>query len=254
MTVSPILETIHEGNNSAKNVTKTPPATPLTKTKIINWKNAIMQRLTNLEQHNSPDVIQEQVQSHALMKLEINCLYLYEKMFLTAAYTARPKHHTIYDALQESMQINKLETRFGSTKPSHTKRTHDDQDPKDHEGEKSKKRRRKGAGESSFKKRKDQDVTLKFERGNDKSVKELPIQSWFNELVDAQEEPDEYEYKDCSIIVFGKLVKKIFKKDNIIKEDVDGPSFELLKGTCKNSIELEYNMNQFCLALTANID
>ncbi|GKE80695.1 hypothetical protein Tco_1550695 [Tanacetum coccineum] len=135
------------------------------------------------------------------MKHQLN-----EKIFQTTAYLNHPKHHSIYDALQESMQIDELDAQYGSTKPSHNKITHDDQDPEDHEGEKSNERRRK---------------------------EELPIQSWFNELVDAGKEPEEHEYKDGSVTQF---------------------AFELLKGTCKNSIELEYNMDQCSLALTDKID
>ncbi|GKA51585.1 hypothetical protein Tco_0744781 [Tanacetum coccineum] len=75
----------------------------------------------------------------------------------------------------------------------------------------------------------------------------------FNELVDIEEEPDEHEYKNGSVVIFGKLVKKIFKKDKITKEDVEGP-FELLKGTCKNIIKLEYKMEQCHLALIYKID
>ncbi|GJY38844.1 hypothetical protein Tco_0425208 [Tanacetum coccineum] len=125
--------------------------------------------------------------------------------------------------------------------PSHYKRPHDAQDPpKDHEGEKNKKRRQKNAGESSSKKSKVQ--------RNPHIMKE------FNVLVDAEEEPEEFEYKDGSMTLFGKLVKKIFKKDKITKEDVEGPTLKLLKGTCKNSIQLEYNMDQCHLALTDKID
>ncbi|GJY49822.1 hypothetical protein Tco_0439778 [Tanacetum coccineum] len=72
-------------------------------------------------------------------------------------------------------------------------------------------------------------------------------------LVDVEEEPDKHEYKNGSVVIFGKLVKKIFKKDKITKEDVEGP-FELLKGTCKNIIKLEYNMEQCHLALIYKID
>ncbi|GJX99047.1 hypothetical protein Tco_0356066 [Tanacetum coccineum] len=66
-------------------------------------------------------------------------------------------------------------------------------------------------------------------------------------------EPDEHEFKNGSVVIFGKLVKKIFKKDKITKEDMEGP-FELLKGTCKNIIKLEYNMEQCHLALIYKID
>ncbi|GKF74502.1 hypothetical protein Tco_0220834, partial [Tanacetum coccineum] len=138
-------------------------------------------------------------------------------------------------------------------KLSHTKRIHDDQDLEDRKREKSKKRRQRGAGESSSKKRKDQDEHPHFERGNDveeprqddqqvheghevqnneipskhnsvwfqKSVEEHPVQSWFNKLVDPEEEPKDHEYKDGPVTYFGKLVKKIFKKYKIIKKILD---------------------------------
>nr|GEZ13160.1 hypothetical protein [Tanacetum cinerariifolium] len=120
---------------------------------------------------------------------------------------------------QKSIQIDELAARYISTNPSHNKRTHDDQDLKDRVGEKVRREGEKKTGE------------------------ELLIQRWFNELVDVKEEPEEHEYKDDFVTLFYKLVKKIFKKDKITKEDVDGLAFELLKGTCKNNIKLEYNMD-----------
>ncbi|GJW51127.1 hypothetical protein Tco_0092478 [Tanacetum coccineum] len=192
---------------------------------------------------------------------------LYEKMFQTAAYLNHPKHRALYDTLADSIQTDEQEVRFRSTKPSQPKRTHDDQDdPDNREGEKKSKRMQKDAGKSSFKKSKAQEVPPHFESGNDadeprqedepKQDDEQVHKVWTERIpvADAEEEPEEYEYRDGSVTQFGKLVKKIFKKDKITKADVDGPSFELLKGTCKNSIKLEYNMNQVSLALTNKID
>ncbi|GJY66423.1 hypothetical protein Tco_0468661 [Tanacetum coccineum] len=185
---------------------------------------------------------------------------LYEKMFQTAAYLNHLKHRSLYDALANSMQIDEQETRFRSTKPSQSKRTHYDQDDTDnHEGEKKSKRRRKDAGESSSKKSKAQKVPPHFETGNDADE---PRQEGEPRHDDEQVHkvrlkeslPEEYEYRDGSVTQFCKLVKKIFKKDVITKDNVNGPSFELLKRTCKNNIELEYNMNQVSLALTDQID
>ncbi|GJY66427.1 putative reverse transcriptase domain, ribonuclease H-like domain, aspartic peptidase domain protein [Tanacetum coccineum] len=102
--------------------------------------------------------------------------------------------------------------------------------PNNREGEKKSKRRRKDTGESSSKKSKAQKVPPHFETSNDadeprqgKTAKELHVQSWFNELVDVEEEPEEYEYRDGSVTQFCKLVKKIFKKDVITKDNVNGP-------------------------------
>ncbi|GKB04268.1 hypothetical protein Tco_0832411 [Tanacetum coccineum] len=168
---------------------------------------------------------------------------LYEKMFQTATYLNHLKHRALYDALADTI-------------------THDDQDdPDNREGEKKSKRRRKDDGESSSKKSKAQEVPPHLETGNDADeprqddevILDIERICAFSHIT-VEEEPEEYEYRDGLVTQFGKLVKKIFKKDKITKADVDGPSFELLKGTCKNSIELEYNMIQVNLALTDQID
>ncbi|GJW28598.1 hypothetical protein Tco_0045473 [Tanacetum coccineum] len=188
MTMSRILKTIHE-----EKVTSTPPATPPTKTKTkkkraknLNHVDVIKEsvhiKVLHEVRNQLPKLILKAV-SDALKKTPVN-LYqstptpsidpseyelkhqLYEKKCQPAAYPKHLKHHALYDALQESMQIDELDARCGLTKPSLNKRTHDDQDPKDREGEKNKKRRRKGVGEYSSKKRKDQEEPPHFEIGN----------------------------------------------------------------------------------------
>nr|GEV25706.1 hypothetical protein [Tanacetum cinerariifolium] len=73
-------------------------------------------------------------------------------MFTTAAYLKHDKHHALYDALQESMQVDELQAQFRSVKTSTKKRSHYDQDPpKNRDGEKRMKRQ-KGAGGFSSKK------------------------------------------------------------------------------------------------------
>ncbi|GJU17263.1 hypothetical protein Tco_1145229 [Tanacetum coccineum] len=168
----------------------------------------------------------------------------------------------IFDALKKTLVNLSQPTPTPSVDPSKYELkyqlTHDDQDPEDHEGRKV---RREGEkvldDEQVHEGHKFQAKEIPGKHNPvwfQKTVEERPVQSWFNELVDAEEEPEKHEYKDGSVTLFGKLVKKIFKKEKITKEDVDGPSFELLKGTCKNSIELEYNMDQCSLALTDIID
>ncbi|GJS32592.1 hypothetical protein Tco_0530974 [Tanacetum coccineum] len=44
------------------------------------------------------------------------------------------------------------------------------------------------------------------------------------------------------------------KKDKITKADLEGPAYNLLKGTYRNNIELEYNLEQCYLALSDKLD
>nr|GEV38779.1 hypothetical protein [Tanacetum cinerariifolium] len=70
------------------------------------------------------------------------------------------------------------------------------------------------------------------------------IQNSFNELMNTEKDPVTFDNLMCSTIEFTKFPKNHLKKDIITKADLEGPAFMLLKGTCRNSIELEYNLEQ----------
>ncbi|GJY75778.1 hypothetical protein Tco_0480894 [Tanacetum coccineum] len=74
------------------------------------------------------------------------------------------------------------------------------------------------------------------------------------ELIDAEEEPEEHELLNGSVVMFGTCMKKLLNKDKITKEALEGPAFELLQKRFKNSVDLEYNLEHCHLALTDKID
>ncbi|GJY01689.1 hypothetical protein Tco_0359841 [Tanacetum coccineum] len=151
-------------------------------------------------------------------------------MFDTAAYLKHEKHHALYDALQESMQVDELQARLGSAKTSTKKRSHNDQEPPENCEGGRKIKRRKGVGGSLLKKGKAQVDTSRY----GKSRKEFPKQSWYNDLVDAKEEPEEHELQNGSVAMFGKCMNKFLNKDNITKEDLEEADFPYLN---QNNIE-----------------
>ncbi|GJS46108.1 hypothetical protein Tco_0596229 [Tanacetum coccineum] len=55
-------------------------------------------------------------------------------------------------------------------------------------------------------------------------------------------------------IDFSKFAMNCLKLHKITKADLVGLVYKLLKGTCKSSIELEYNMDQCYNALTDQLD
>nr|GEW86577.1 hypothetical protein [Tanacetum cinerariifolium] len=57
-----------------------------------------------------------------------------------------------------------------------------------------------------------------------------------------------------SIVDFTKFAKHCHKMEKIMKANLKGPTFKLLKPNYRNYIELEYNMEQCYLALTDQID
>ncbi|GJT73571.1 hypothetical protein Tco_1032857 [Tanacetum coccineum] len=166
MTVSLILETIHE---TQENVITTLPATPPIKTKkkraktlmekLIkkknDWKKTIMQRLTNLEQKNHDDVIKESVQVNVLNEVKNQLPDFLLKVvseYKNRSFLAHEKHLDLYNALMNSMGIDENDAKGNF--PSQHKRSHDGRDPpEDHKGEKRRKRRQKDVGGSLSKRR-----------------------------------------------------------------------------------------------------
>nr|GEV00444.1 hypothetical protein [Tanacetum cinerariifolium] len=54
--------------------------------------------------------------------------------------------------------------------------------------------------------------------------------------------------------MFAKKIKGFLKKDKITRAYIEGPTFKLLKNRFKNSVELEYKLEQCYLAMTNKID
>ncbi|GJZ25221.1 hypothetical protein Tco_0562680 [Tanacetum coccineum] len=86
------------------------------------------------------------------------------------------------------------------------------------------------------------------------NVDDTPEHTWFNELINAEKDPLSFDDLMGSTVDFTKFAKNHLKKDKITKADLQGQTFKLLKGTCRNSIELEYNMEQCYLALLDQLD
>ncbi|GKF68414.1 hypothetical protein Tco_0198093, partial [Tanacetum coccineum] len=66
-------------------------------------------------------------------------------------------------------------------------------------------------------------------------------QPWFNQMVSATKDPLTFEDLMATPIDFSKYVLNRLKIDNLTQDILLGPAYNLLKGTCSSSIELEYH-------------
>ncbi|GKC30753.1 hypothetical protein Tco_1038047 [Tanacetum coccineum] len=89
---------------------------------------------------------------------------------------------------------------------------------------------------------------------NESIVDDVPEQTWFNEMVNAEKDPPTFDDVIGLVIDFTNFTKNCLKKDRITKVDLEGPPFKLHKGKYRNYIELEYNMDQCYLALSDKLD
>ncbi|GJW82917.1 hypothetical protein Tco_0156062 [Tanacetum coccineum] len=79
-------------------------------------------------------------------------------------------------------------------------------------------------------------------------------QPWFNQMVSATKDPLTFNDLMATPIDFSKYVLNGLKIDNLTQDILLGPAFNLLKGTCSSSIELEYNFQESFNALTNRLD
>ncbi|GJV65863.1 hypothetical protein Tco_1476691 [Tanacetum coccineum] len=75
-------------------------------------------------------------------------------------------------------------------------------------------------------------------------VLDQPEQPWFNQMVSAIKDPLTFNDLMATLIDFSKYVLNGLKIENLTQDILLGPAFNLLKGTCSSSIELEYNFQE----------
>ncbi|GJZ23452.1 hypothetical protein Tco_0560911 [Tanacetum coccineum] len=87
-----------------------------------------------------------------------------------------------------------------------------------------------------------------------KSVDFRPPQTWISKLAQAEKPPLSFDERISTPIDFSAYVMNNLKIDNLTQEYLVRPTFNLLKGTCKSHVELEYNLEECYKALTDRLD
>ncbi|GJZ77812.1 retrovirus-related pol polyprotein from transposon TNT 1-94 [Tanacetum coccineum] len=87
-----------------------------------------------------------------------------------------------------------------------------------------------------------------------KAIDDTPKQPWFNQMVQVVKPPLTFDELMSTPIDFLAFTMNRLQIDNIIREILVGPVFNLLKGTYKSYAELEYNMEECYRALTDQLD
>nr|GEU61335.1 hypothetical protein [Tanacetum cinerariifolium] len=96
--------------------------------------------------------------------------------------------------------------------------------------------------------------TLDTEWNTRQVVNDQPEQTWFNDMVSAAKDRLTFDDLMAAPIDFSKFAINHLKIDKLTKAHLVGPIYNLLKGTCQSSIELEYNMEECSKALSDQLD
>nr|GEX66736.1 hypothetical protein [Tanacetum cinerariifolium] len=90
--------------------------------------------------------------------------------------------------------------------------------------------------------------------GEKKSVDFRPPQTWINIISQAKQPPISFDELMSTPIDFSAYVMNHLKIDNLTQDHLVGPVFNLLKGTCKSHVKLEYNIKECYKAVVDRLD
>nr|GEW04293.1 hypothetical protein [Tanacetum cinerariifolium] len=85
-----------------------------------------------------------------------------------------------------------------------------------------------------------------------KSVDNEPTQTWLNDLANAEKPTLTFNELMSTPIDFSAFAMNRLKINNLTKADLVGPVYNLLKGTCKSYVKLEYNMENVIVLYLIN--
>ncbi|GJV24646.1 hypothetical protein Tco_1377341 [Tanacetum coccineum] len=87
-----------------------------------------------------------------------------------------------------------------------------------------------------------------------KTIDDDEEQPWFKEMINAEKPPLTFDELMSRPIDFSAYALNHLKLPELIREILVGPVFNLLKGTCKSCVELEYHMEECFQALADKLD
>ncbi|GJV89766.1 hypothetical protein Tco_1533704 [Tanacetum coccineum] len=238
-----------------------PPTTTASQANSVSESEAfttVLQRLAELEKQKNPALPAQYSFTHAqtayraaksLSKLELKKI-LFDKMDKSRSYMTHDNHQELYDTLLNSIMLDKTiaSGNVNPDKPSSTDKLVNAEEPL-YEAEMDMEEHIR----DDFK-QPPRPPTLDPEWNKDKVVDDGPEHTWLNDLVNAEKDSLTFDELMATPIDFSKFAMNRLKLDKITKADLVGPVYKLLKGTCKSSIKLEYNMDQFYNARTNQLD
>nr|GEV94245.1 hypothetical protein [Tanacetum cinerariifolium] len=227
----------------------------------------------------------------SLTEFELKKILL-DKIKRSESYMTAPEHKELYEGLVKSYNLDKdLFSSYGNVYS--LKRDHDDKDKdedpsagsdrglkkrntsKDDEppkGSKSKESKTSSSKGTSLRgeikdqpnveatpmddwfKKPNKPPTLDHPWNDGKSINSKPPQKWISNIAKVTQPPRMFDELMSTPIEFSAYVMHNLKIDNLTQEILVGPAFNLLKGTCKSFVELEYHFKGCYKAVTDQLD
>nr|GEX54251.1 hypothetical protein [Tanacetum cinerariifolium] len=81
-----------------------------------------------------------------------------------------------------------------------------------------------------------------------------PIQPWISTLAQKEDSHKSFNELMETLLAFSAFVLNRLNVNTLTSELLAGATFELMKGSCKSLVELEYFLKEFCKATTDKLD
>nr|GEW35877.1 hypothetical protein [Tanacetum cinerariifolium] len=212
--------------------------------------------------------------AESLIEFELKKILL-EKIERSESYKTAPEHKELYEGLVKSYNHHKdLFSSYGkaySLKRDRTKsqpkssgksvqteelvfETANTEMPQDQRGDMEDQPNVKITPKSDWFKKPNKPLTLDRAWNNGKSINSRPPQKWISNIAKASQPPCMFDELMSTPIDFSAYVMHNLKIDNLTQEILVGPAFNLLKGTCKRFVELEYHFEECYKVVTNQLD
>ncbi|GKA70957.1 hypothetical protein Tco_0777096 [Tanacetum coccineum] len=192
------------------------------------------------------------------------------KMQKIKSYRGAPEHRELYDELVKSYKLDKDLFEYDG-KAYSLKRDHEDKDKDEDppagsdqrykkrktnkDAEPSKGSQSKESKSSSFKGTKSQLKSSGNDLGNTDDQANVETASRPNcKIAQAEKPPLTFDELMSNPIDFSAYVMNNLKIDNLTQEQLVGPAFNILKGTCRSRVELEYHFEECYKAVSDRLD
>ncbi|GJU03402.1 hypothetical protein Tco_1113740 [Tanacetum coccineum] len=87
-----------------------------------------------------------------------------------------------------------------------------------------------------------------------KTVDDRPPQSWMTQLAQASGTQSSFNEFLATPIDFSAFIMNRLKLNNLTQDVLTGPTYDLMKGTCKSVVELEYHLEEVFKATNDQLD
>nr|GEW63522.1 Gag-Pol polyprotein [Tanacetum cinerariifolium] len=182
---------------------------------------------------------------------------LYQSMHTNKSFNRNTSNYRFYHALMEPLieDENAIDKGVANTIKDHKRKDDDDKDPParpnqdddvvhdDQPQDTLKPKIRKTLNPDWFKQPR-RPPTPDLEWNKRQVVLNQPAQPWFSQMVSSSKDTLTFNDLMATSIDFSKYMLNGIKIENLTQDILLGPAFNMLKGTCSSSIELEYNFQE----------